>query len=97
MDEKPILDYANPSQNKKKNWLARFMESPACTRFCFGLVGVGGFVPLMLLLRGGDHTPLWEQWVTVAVFTPAGIILEWIAITGRTTFRRRGPGRFDLF
>jgi len=60
-------------------------------RVAFGVIMAGGFLPLGLLLFTHDRAPLWEQWIAVAVFTPIGLIGEWIVFTGRTTIRRLRP------
>jgi hypothetical protein len=65
-------------------------------RIVFALIGLCGLTPLFLLMFEEDKTPLWQQWVAVAVFTPITLIIEWIAVTGRTTLgnrsRTRGSG-----
>lgn len=66
-------------------------------RIVFALIGACGLTPLLILLFDDDNFPLWQQWVAVAVFTPMSLIIEWIVITGRTTFssRRRVGGSGD--
>jgi hypothetical protein len=62
-------------------------------RVVFALIGLCGLTPLFLLLFDDDKAPLWQQWAAVAVFTPMTLIIEWIAITGRTTFGNRSRAR----
>jgi len=56
-------------------------------RIAAGLVLAGAFIPLILLVFGNDHLAKWQQILAAAVFTPLGIIGEWIVLTGRTKIR----------
>jgi hypothetical protein len=81
-----------PVPERENVW--RHLGTP--TRIFIALVGLCGFTPLLLLLfEDDDKFPLWQQWLAVAVFTPMALIVEWIVVTGRTTFgrRSRAPGR----
>jgi hypothetical protein len=56
------------------------------SRFFLAIVFLGAFVPLYLVLFEPDETkkiPLWQQWLCVAVFTPMGLIGEWLVFTAR--------------
>ena len=52
-------------------------------RVVLGLIGLGAFVPLGLLVLGEEGLPKWQQYLAAAVFTPMGVIIEWFALTGR--------------
>ena len=75
-------------QNIWRDWGSR-------ARIVFALIGLGGLMPLYILIFDHDKAPLWQQWVAVAVFTPMSLIIEWIAVTGRTTFGSRVRGRWN--
>jgi hypothetical protein len=91
MDDKPILDYANPPKPNPL-WVRRIR------RIVAGVAGLGAFTPLVLLIHGGERFPVWEQWVTVAVFTPMGLVWEWIVLTGRTEMgRSKGKSRANFW
>jgi hypothetical protein len=68
--------------------LAEAMGSDYAFRIVFGIAGLGAFVPLVLMCSGTREIPLWEQILSVAVFTPAGLIMEWIALTGKWKISR---------
>ncbi len=53
-------------------------------RVAAGVIAAGAFLPIIFALFGTEKEPLWERWLAVAVFTPIGLIGEWIVFTGRT-------------
>jgi hypothetical protein len=54
-------------------------------RFLLAIIFLGAFVPLYLVFFARDEKmPLWQQWLCVAVFTPMGLIGEWLVFTARS-------------
>lgn len=60
-------------------------------RLLLALVFLAAYVPLYLVLFDPDEKmPLWQQWLCVAVFTPMGLIGEWLVFTARNPSKQKG-------
>ena len=81
LDTDPSPDNVPPQEARRDNFI-----DGASWRFrvLLAIIFLGAFIPLYLVLFEPDEKmPRWQQWLAVAVFTPIGLIGEWLVFTAR--------------